>query len=271
MVILSMLQNQLRMPPTIVWLTVLVTGAPLTGAETVDVMELLNNVANTYRSAESYHFEACVDTEFSRDGRTTHLSECSRSLAVRPDKARDELIADYGRLISISDGKTTLTYDSAANQYTRTAIGQTRESPTVVPMHGGGLLGTSSQGTLMTEYENLPGRVAAARWLRTEVIRTGGTDVVCHAVSLQLKPYATMPAQVETAVVWIAADSLLIMKDVRTADAALGDRTSRATVTTSFSVARVNVSIPETEFHFTLPDGAKEVGTLKRSTDSSRR
>ena len=98
----------MRIPALLVAVTAIASGQ--TGSE------ILKKTGQTYRSLESYRFEAQVVVESLSEDSDTRTRSTKISAAILPDRRRLETKSGKNRSLRVFDGKTVWDFRAPANQ-----------------------------------------------------------------------------------------------------------------------------------------------------------
>ena len=230
-------------------------GTVALAAEALDGRRILERVADTYRHLASFQLEARVSTRMIRQGAPESFELPFVAAAARPGRSRTEMNNPSMGMIVVSDGKTTWTYSQPLNQYTRKAAAAA--SPTGADSNGV----MAGPGSPIARYFQLARGVRSARWLRTQTLRNSGRAVECEVVEADYEHPVGLQATYSPTVYWIDRTRWIVLREstfvrVEGADAAGHGEVAQ---TTTYDVARINQTPPDSLFAFRPPPGATEV------------
>ena len=212
--------------------------------------DILSKVAGTYRSLKSYQLESQIVTE-SRSADSESRSRMSRTaVAVLPDRRRLESKgANQISSIRVYDGHTVWEYRPGSNQFARHE--QATYKPPMMNM-----LSDPVDG-----YRALD-KVEGAKLLREETIEAAGGAQPCWVIEVpsRFRPSGFLLERSPTTY-WVAKASNVVLKETQSSKIKMPmmESPQDQTVTTTYTVARVNEPVPEELFRFQPPEGAAEV------------
>ena len=240
-----------------------------------EAAEIIEKVGNTYRNAQSYHFEAVYIIETKSEGMQIKKETLVVIAAVRPDKMRMEIKGSMMDLdtLMISNGSTTWEYLPRLKQYTRS-----KGTPTTVTTKGIDSRDLATDkityyrtwavalGILLPDYENITETVNKPRLLREEAIEVDGMTVDCYVIEADsaFPQFVTSPKTF-----WIDKARYLVVRETYSTNMR-GSTSSEIKQTTVFKVASVNEPVPDTMFVFSPPVDAKQVDDFTHKGNPSQ-
>jgi len=236
---------------------------PIQAAETplaaaTDPKALLERVAETYRNLKSYAFDLTLLTDIrSAAGRKsveTHLELTN----VRPDKLRILISGGLGEVQVYSDGAVSSIFVPALKQYTRKATSDAKAAAA-----DGASRFAAIAMQVLEQFEQISSGVHTAKFLPTEKLEVGDTQVECRVVAVELEEQDPDEKRLRT--YWIDSQRNLVLKAVQL-DKLSGDAANslETEITTTFRKAQSNPSIPDSTFAFKPPADAKEVEAFRK-------
>ena len=236
---------------------------PIQTTETVlapatDPKAMLARVAETYRNLKSYEFDLTLLTDIrSAAGRKsveTHIELTN----VRPDKLRILISGGLGEVQVYSDGAVSSIFVPALKQYTRKA---TSDAKTATADGASRFAAIAMQ--VLEQFERISSGVHTAKFLPTEKLEVGDTQVECLVVAVELEEQDPDEKRLRT--YWIDSQRNLVLRAVQL-DKLSGDAANslETEITTTFRRAQSNPSIPDSTFAFKPPADAKEVEAFRK-------
>jgi peroxiredoxin/outer membrane lipoprotein-sorting protein len=219
----------------LVWLTALAAAA---WGQTAP--EILKKTAATYQSLKSYQFEAQVVTRSVSENSESVSGSINISSAILPGRRRLESRGEQFSAIRVYDGETVWEYRTGANQFTRRDQ-VSYKPPAVNPLNDP-----------VDEYKALA-EAKGARILREESIETSGSSHPCWVVEVpsRNRPIAPIVERTPTRY-WVDKAANLVWKESQSSKVKVPimDTLLTNTTTTTYTVARINHSVPEELFRF---------------------
>jgi outer membrane lipoprotein-sorting protein len=215
-------------------------GCGAGSARAEDATEILKKTGENYQNLKSAHFEATTVSD-TRLGSSDVKQETKLEVAlVKPDKVKVDYHYpnDIGRWLRVSDGKTFSGYRSITKEK--------KQSP--ASENDLNIL----RGTFVERYKGIADNVTSAKILKSEPVNVGGKDIDCWVIEVNYKP-GLLPEGTEAlpTTYWIDKSRNLVLKQTSgTKSKSHGNNDSTNIRTTTFTVADVNGSVPDTEFAF---------------------
>lgn len=223
-----------------------------------EAMELLKKVAEAYRNIKSYQLEG-VEAWESRSTGMYHRTESAFVWAFeKPGKFRLETKSPAGnRSTAVSNGESIWNYNPNLKQYTKKSVqplpkaGDTdtgvRQTPNPLEKVG---------GTKITDLAR------GARIMPEEVISIDGKPIDCYVVEVIYR--AARNSDINASVIityWIDKTRLIVIRKMSKQKfiSLPPDERTETNGLTTFSLVKVDESLPASLFAFSPPEGAKEV------------
>jgi len=235
-----------------------------------DALSTLNQVAQKYGDAKSFHIEAAEENLSYNDLRR-YWEKTIMSSTVAPDgRYRYEGRAGTGAGFIVSDGKTVWTYHANEKLYTerlasdgKPAVHRIVEMEDQAPQRA---------KYLLKGLADMAKHLTGAQFLPEETLTIDGAQrgcIVIHYgpedVKQDLPPEYQSLAGKEQGTFWIDKEHMTVVKRVRQADAFIRGPGSSARIpmhdemTITFSVVELNIPVPDSTFVFTPSADAKLV------------
>ncbi|HMD50645.1 MAG TPA: redoxin domain-containing protein [Bryobacteraceae bacterium] len=223
-------------------------------AQAPDARALLKESGDALHAARSYILEQSIVVEIT-GGLQSRLQIPVKLAASNPDKLRIESNGPVGSTLIVSDGDNTWMYLGPLKQYTRTAAASSPEAlmkslnPGIAEMIGG----------MRSKDPYLEVKVTGE-----EVVETGGARFDCFVVESKLDKI-DMPGGMKLVdgvmETWIDQKTKLAVKQTATAIMQGGalKRPAEMNQTINILSVKLNEPVPDSLFHFTPPEGAREV------------
>lgn len=223
--------------------------------------DLLERVAQTYKSLTTYHFEGTVTSEMRSLGAQAKIEAPFVIAAIKPDRMRVEIKSQAMGMesVSIASGRTTWEYLPQHRQYTKKESRTYDENELYIRMWAVAL------GVRLPQFEHVTERLKEAKILREESVEVSGSSRHCYVIEAEYNssgPQLGIESSYRT--FWVERDRYTVLKEVATdkiKPGALGGATE-STYLTTFTIAKLNEPLPDALFIFTPPEGAKEVKQL---------
>ena len=228
-------------------LTLLVVLAAAASGQTGP--EILKKTAETYQALKSYHFESQIVSESVSESNESRTRSSRISEAILPDRRRLESKGGGQAALRVYDGHTVWEFRPGANQFAR----QDQAAYKPPSMN---LLSDAVDG-----YKAL-GNAAGAKLLREESPEAAGAARPCWVVEVPSRLPATgMMLERSPTTYWVDKSTNLIWKELFSIKIKMpsNDQVQNQTVTTTYTVARVNEAVPAELFRFDPPEGAAEI------------
>ena len=223
-----------------------------------DPRVILEKVGSVYRAPAALELEgAKILEQHDEFSDSTFRTPFTLWLAV-DNKFRMESKSKMGNNLQVSDGETDWNYNSLTNQYS-----SNNEKPNAADLFG-------SQVDLRTPTSNLK----EARFLRKEVLKTGGAKHVCQVVQASYERKqkkgnlsfagVSISTEVGDVTFWVEQDTFLVWKTSVTTNVTLALSAGKpgaempSTENTLYSAIQLNAHPPAGTFVFTPPAGATE-------------
>lgn len=235
--------------------------------------EILKRVGDTYRAARSYHVEGILYIAVDVAENYLRLDLPIVMDGARPGKSRLEIKHSSFGYLSVSDGVTDWAYLPNKNQYTSkptstganataslTAEYKNEVKRKTLPLD----IGTAS-GDMISNYENLPQSVKAAKILREESLATSGRRADCYVVELEWRSAPeTFGVRIKPkTLLWIDKTTNLVLRDSLTNRVQAGGKTISVIYDFHYDLIRLDEEVTASLFVFTPPAGAQKVETLE--------
>ena len=232
--------------------TLLALLMPLFPQVLPDAKNLLSETIDAFNKLHSYQYESQMVMEMKVGGTPVNITLTSSAAAVNPDKKRIETKSQMGGATLVSDGEYTWFYSTALNQYARKAALQSPQSI----LSG---LGLGELPDPIQVFKDL-------KTVRDEPIEIGGKKFDCWLLESRIDSFSMPQAQgVELtegmARFWIAKDLKITLQMTMSGKLQGGPISGPAEMLQKMSILslKTNEDLPDSLFHFTPPEGAKEV------------
>ena len=250
-------------------LVILLMTVPGISQDQIDPARVLQRVAETYRAAHSYHFEATIVREMKSQGIYTKTEFPIVVAAIKPDRMRMEIrsAAMNVDILAISNGRTIWEYLPRQKEYTKRDVAEIGDDTALYF-----LMWSAALGVALPQYEQIVAHRGEARFLRDEAIVLNTRSIDCYVIQAEYdSPVPSRGREPLVRTYWIDKLQYLVLKEVCVANGTFGDATPllENTSITTFSVASVDQPLSESMFVFTRPEGANEVKRV--STPEKRR
>ena len=242
-----------------------------------DALNLLRNVAETYRSMTTFRAEGNTVTEMNGPAMQNKMEETMTLTLGSQGKMRMESKGAMGMLM-VSDGQTMWNYMPQFNKYAKFSMSEmaSKYAGTSVPKAGAGAAqgfeGFGFSG-VASQYSNVAANVKEAKVLRSETLHANGTDVPCWVVSVEYEgPGAEaipqeaggvppMKVDSRTSTLWIDQAHYLVYQEISNAKMTLPGTSSPTETkhTVTFKDIAVDEPVADDAFVFTPPEGATEM------------
>jgi outer membrane lipoprotein-sorting protein len=234
-----------------------------------DALDLLRNVAETYRSMATLRAEANMVTEMNGPAMQQKIEMPLTLIIGSQGKTRIESKGAIG-MLSVSDGQTTWMYMPQLNKYYKLEPAKLISLPKVagqdVAMSGGAW-------DFRSQYASVAENAKQAKVLRSETLQASGSDVPCWVVYVEFEragaeatPQAARglpPMKVDpgTRTLWIDKAHYLVYQEISNAKMTLPGTSSPTETkhTVTFKDITVDEPVPDDTFAFTPPEGATEM------------
>ena len=212
-----------------------------------DAQATLQHVADTYANLKSYHFAGTIVAE-TKAGTTLSRTGTEFDVAMSPPaKLRVEYRYEHaGNWVRVSDGKTTSRYRSLTKEFKRDAA-----SPDDLDI---------LRGTPVSSFDHIADGAKKVTQLPDESIAIDGKQIPCEVLEVEYPPNALMAGMVPIPTrYWIDKSRNIVLKQVSGSRSTSGDAMHHTenTRTTTFTVASVNETVPDTLFAFNPPGKTK--------------
>lgn len=233
-----------------------------------DAIDLLKNVALTYRAMRTYSAKSTNVMEISG---TNIQQKVEIPLTITADssgKMRMESTGMAGMLM-VFDGKTMWMYMPSLNKYTKLSSSDAASSGQLGS--GTEMFGPATNSFL--GYQSVASNVKEAKILRSEKLHVNGSDVACWVVSAEYEPSgggqetseqtAGAPAAdlAQTKTLWVDKTQYLVHQEDSTSKMNMSGASApmETKQTIKFDSITVDQPVPEDTFTFTPPPGATEM------------
>jgi TonB family protein len=240
-------------------------------ATTLDAKAVLKQVAETYKSLRTYHFEgrSTLEQVIESIGLKDEIKreELFVNAAIKPDRSRVESKNTHISVTSVSDGKTKWVYTPGPNEYTKTEEGPVKLVTGSPARNSAPLAHLANATNLLSGFSRLTDRLGDAKILGDEALEIGGRRSDCVVIEAYYFPTSTgNQSSTMKRKLWIDKARYIVLRQIQHTEARLPwGRTMNSKTTHIFTVARVGEQIPESLFAFVPPEGAKEVAELRES------
>jgi peroxiredoxin/outer membrane lipoprotein-sorting protein len=223
-----------------------------------DARKILDDVARTYRSLTSYHFEGTIGVDMTKQGAHQAFQFPVVLAAVKPGRMRTEMQNPSMGMIMVTDGKTLTTYSQQAHQYQR------RPAPKL-PAGADTAEAMAGPGSPLGRYFAITRSLKSSRWLREQTLDLGGRHWTCDVVEVEYEQPAGTHAEYSPTTFWIdRARSVVLRESTQVhVDASAQGGAMELAQTTTYVIARINEKVPDSLFTFRAPAGAQEVTKFK--------
>ena len=228
-------------------LVLLACGAVVASAQTGP--EILKKSAETYQSLKTYRFEAQVLTEIVSESHDSRSRSTRISAAILPDRRRVETKGGQSAAVRVHDGKAVWEFRPGANQFAR------QNQDTYKP---------PQMNTLSDPVDGYKSLVKdeGAKLLREESIEAAGGARPCWVIEVPSKFHPSGPVlERSPSTYWVDKSTNLVLKEMQSMKIKMPsmDSAQTQTTTTTYTVARINETLPDDLFRFQAPEGATEV------------
>lgn len=211
--------------------------------------EIIKKVAEKYRTLTSYQFEAQIVTESVDENNESRTRTTWKAAAKLPDRRRLEMAGGPLASVRVYDGEAVWEYRPRHKQFSREEQANYKPPPSVLadPAERYGLLDRSA---------------ANAKFLREETIEALGEQRPCWVVEIPPVARANrMTLERSPTTYWVEKTTHLVLKQAETSKLQLPIKDSPVTqsVTTLFTLARVNKPVSDELFRFDPPAEAAQV------------
>lgn len=224
-------------------------------------LELIQKMAETYRTLESYQFEGIMKRELKAEGYQQTREIPVLKAAILPDKLRVERGWPKTRMVMVSNGQESWLYLAQLNQYSRSAPMDVKRFLEQGPSDESASFSTLYR-SFVTQYATLPDTVKRARVLREETLDLAEESRPCVVVEVELGgEEGSKKEEILPRVLWIEKNRNLVLKETSGSRSESPDfegmLESKQTLT--LRLARINVPLPDSLFAFQPPANAKEI------------
>jgi TonB family protein len=236
-----------------------------------DAKVILKQVAETYKSLRSYHFEGRYTSEqvIESVGLKDEIKreELFVNAAIKPDRSRIESKNTHISVTSVSDGKTKWVYAPGPNEYTKTEEGPVRLVTGSQVRDSAPMAHLANATNLLDGYSRVADRLGEAKIIGEETLEIGGRRSDCVVIEAHYFAASTgSQSNTLKRKFWIDKSRNIVLREIQHTEARMPwGRTISSKMTYIFTVARVGEQIPENLFTFVPPEGAKEVAELMPS------
>lgn len=228
-----------------------------------DALDVLNKVAETYRSTKTLQAEADVQTEMNGQGVEQKVAAHMFLTVAAPGKFRMETKTGPAKILMIADGRTLWMYFPELNKYSKMPVGHDSGADALSSA------GLSTLGSL-PDFSKVAEGVREARMLPSETLQFDGVPIDCYVISVlqDLRPAAPGSDKAETAGVqpsnetlWVDKSRLLILRLKSNVQVT----STRSTVffetnsTVTFTKLALDEPLADDAFEFNPPQGASEL------------
>src|SRR5262249_12992874 len=237
-----------------------------------EARKLLKKVAENYKDMKSYQFEATLLTETKNEAlqfkSESRSEEAFVIAAIKPDRSMCESKGPNLNLLSVSDGKTNWFYLPMFKQYIKRPIEASKKKSGINPLEvdsGLNFFGFDMVGSFaalstyrLSEYERMAEEVKEAKLLREDAITVGNRKIECYIIEVESVISGLEESKRKT--FWIDKARHIVMRSVVQSKAKnpFGGAVD-TTVTTNFTLAKIDEPVSEGLFAFIPPAEAKEV------------
>ena len=212
--------------------------------------EILKKAGETYQSLKSYQFEAQVVTETVSESNESRSRSTRTSAAILPDRRRLESKGDrFSSGLRVYDGQTVWEFRARANQFARQ--NQAAYKPPMM----------NTLRDPVDQYKALD-KAEGAKLLREESLEAAGGVRPCWVIEVPSNSRPGGPIlETSPSTYWVDKSTGLVLKELQSLKikSPMTDAVQTQTTTTTYTVARINESLPEELFRFQPPEGAAEV------------
>jgi len=216
--------------------------------------EILKKAAETYQSLKIYRFEAQVVTESVSESNESRSRVTSISAAILPGRRRLESKGGRFGSLRVYDGQTVWEFRPGVNQFARQ--NQATYKPAMM----------STLSDPVDEYKGLD-KAEGAKLLREESLEAAGGVRPCWVIEVPSKLRPGGPVvEGSPSTYWVDKSTNLVLKELQSTKIKMPmmDTAQTQTVTTTYTVARINETLPDELFRFQPPEGAAEVAEFTR-------
>jgi thiol-disulfide isomerase/thioredoxin len=228
-----------------------------------EALKLLNDVAQRYAQAKSYHIEATEERTFSNELSRSWEKTLMTAVVAPGGRYRYEGRSGEGSAILVSDGTTQWAYHLHEHLYTQKAVSDTAPPPRAFSPEEFPVMEAKR---LVSGLAALARRLNSATLLPDETILVNGRGVQCNVVRFTQDDLKTRSPDIKSeGTIWIDKSRMVIVKRASRTDSYVGLPGSRAHIpylmesTTIFSVVELDEAQPESAFTFSAPPDAELV------------
>jgi thiol-disulfide isomerase/thioredoxin len=222
---------------------------PLFAQTQPDAKDLVKQSGEALNKLRSYQYESEIATEMAVPKNPLKITMTSSVTAINPDKKRVESKSQVGSTTLVSDGEYTWTYVAMLNQYTKKAALQMLEDIRAS-------LGISDPSELYKD----------AKIVREESMEVGGKKYDCWVVETRIDKFSMprmqgMALSDSVVTLWIAKDVMLNLQMIMSGKLQGGPMPKPVEMRVKMTMLslKLDPDLSDTLFHFTPPEGAKEV------------
>jgi len=226
---------------------------PLFAQTPPDAKDLLKQSGEAFNKFRSYQYEMEMAVEMSTGGNPFKMTITLSASAVNPDRKRMESKSQMGGSNTmVADGEYTWLYIPMLNQYTKWAA-------LTEPRSMLASLGISNLPDPQQMYKDL-------KTLRAELVKVGGKEYDCWLLESKIDKFS-MPQMKGLeltdglAKFWISKDLKIVLQMAMSGKMQGGPMPAPVEMQQKMTMIslKLDVDLPDSLFHFTPPEGAKEV------------
>lgn len=253
-------------------------------AQDLSASELLRKIAKTYEQASTFSVVAekkvdlDTDTNGSLEG-PAHMSDDIQVTLMVSSSSKAKLLLKDGNkeVVVVCDGKVVTTLIPTQHIYEESTVVSV-QTPFFLhrigttPILGADLL-RQYEILLAARYKDLSTYERWAKLEQSENVKVGKDRRECYVLTIQMPRGAQMPGDAQKQKLWVDKTAFTIWKSVETTTSVDRDLRGafdpgvslRTTVTVTMKQIALNPPLDDSNFVFTPPDQAKQVGSLKLS------
>jgi len=232
-----------------------------------DPLELLKNVALTYRAMTTYSAKSTSVVEMNGPNMQQKIEMQMTITADSSGKMRMDSTGMTGMLVVV-DGGSMWMYMSSLNKYSKLPMYNAAASAKL----GGGMQMLGQGTNSFLGYQSVASNVKEAKVLRSENLQVSGSEVACWVVFAEYEPSGGQASSEQTVgtpavelartrTLWVDKAHYLVYQDRSTGKLTMPGATAPTETkqTIKFDSITVDQPVSEDTFTFTPPPGATEM------------
>jgi len=182
-----------------------------------DALSLLNDVAERYAQATSYHIEAIEESTFSNELSRNWQKSLLTSIVAPGGRYRYEGRSGGGAAILVSDGTTGWKYHLNEHLYTKSAASESPSARRIISQEE---FPVQQARHLITELRSFASRLKSATFLADEKVMVNGRSIECYVVRFTDDDFKTKRPDGEKTeeTIWIDKSRKVIVKRASRSD-----------------------------------------------------